>query len=125
MPTERDVDMSLVEALRGNDPAAASRLVERYGDRVYRLALRLTGDQTIAAKVVEDVLRLAARQIRTFEGKSFAAWIYRMATDTAYQQLRGAPSAGGEILPDDLLPPLDADGRRAPIDDWSKRVDER
>ncbi|HXL46877.1 MAG TPA: hypothetical protein VN977_09760, partial [Candidatus Binatia bacterium] len=38
-----DVDADLVEALRREDPDAAEQLVDRFGDRVYRLAQRITG----------------------------------------------------------------------------------
>jgi len=38
-----DVAAGVVEALRRGDPDAADQLVERYGDRVYRLAVRITG----------------------------------------------------------------------------------
>jgi len=38
-----DVDAGLVEALRRGDADSASRLVERYGSRVYGLAMRITG----------------------------------------------------------------------------------
>ena len=41
--TKRDGDAELVEALRREDPEAPEHLVETYGDRVYRLALRITG----------------------------------------------------------------------------------
>ena len=41
--TRVDADGDLVEALRREDPDAAERLVERFGDRVYRLAMRITG----------------------------------------------------------------------------------
>jgi len=38
-----DVAADLVEALRRDDPNAAEQLVERFGNRVYRLARRITG----------------------------------------------------------------------------------
>src|SRR5581483_12101341 len=40
--TRVDADADLVEALRREDPDAAEHLVERFGDRVYRLAMRIT-----------------------------------------------------------------------------------
>ena len=41
--TRVDVDAGLVEALRREEPGAAEQLVDRFGDRVYRLAMRITG----------------------------------------------------------------------------------
>src|SRR5262245_33611836 len=39
-----DRDRQLVEALRRCDPESAERLVAMYGDRSYRLAVRITGN---------------------------------------------------------------------------------
>ena len=51
-----DADAGLVEALRRDDPAAADQLVERYGDRVYRLAMRITGVKEDAEEAAQDAL---------------------------------------------------------------------
>jgi DNA-directed RNA polymerase specialized sigma24 family protein len=56
-----DVDAELVEALRRDDPDAAERLVERFGDRVYRLAMRITGLNEDAEEAAQDALWTAAR----------------------------------------------------------------
>jgi len=62
-PSSRiDVDADLVEALRRDDPDAAERLVERFGNRVYRLARRITGSNEDAEEVAQDALWTAARQ---------------------------------------------------------------
>ena len=50
-----DADAGLVEALRRDD-AAADQLVERYGDRVYRLAMRITGVKEDAEEAAQDAL---------------------------------------------------------------------
>ena len=49
--TQVDVDAGLVEALRRDDPGAAEQLVERYGERVYRLAVRITGTSDDAEEI--------------------------------------------------------------------------
>ena len=122
-----DVDADLVEALRRNEPDAAERLVQRYGDRVYRLAMRITGLNEDAEEAAQDALWTAARKIHTFKGESaFGSWVYRITANAAYQKLRTRRQKAAEISMDDVLPSRDGDGRHfEPMDDWSNRVDEQ
>ena len=122
-----DVDAQLVEALRREEPDAADRLVERYGDRVYRLAMRITGLREDAEEAAQDALWTAARKIHMFKGESaFGSWIYRITANAAYQKLRTRRQKSAEIAIEDVLPSLDGDGRHfEPMDDWSNRVDEQ
>ncbi len=122
-----DADAELVEALRREEPDAADRLVERYGDRVYRLAMRITGLNEDAEEAAQDALWTVARKIQMFKGESaFGSWIYRITANAAYQKLRTRRQKSAEIAIEDVLPSLDGDGRHfEPMDDWSNRVDEQ
>lgn len=122
-----DVDADLVEALRREEPDATERLVERYGDRVYRLAMRITGLREDAEEAAQDALWTVARKVNMFKGESaFGSWIYRITANAAYQKLRTRRQKSAEIALDDVLPSLDGDGRHfEPMDDWSNRVDEQ
>jgi len=121
------VDAALVAALRRDDPEAAATLVETYGDRVYRLARRITGSNEDAEEVAQDALWTAARKIGGFKGESaFGSWLYRITANAAYMKLRSRRSKANEIALDDVLPTLDEEGRHfEPMDDWSTRVDEQ
>jgi RNA polymerase sigma-70 factor (ECF subfamily) len=123
--TKSDTEGALVEALRREDPDAAATLVETYGDRVYRLARRITGSNEDAEEVTQDALWTAARKIHTFKGESaFGSWLYRVTANAAYMKLRSRKSRANEIALDDVLPSLDDEGRHfEPMDDWSTRVD--
>jgi RNA polymerase sigma-70 factor (ECF subfamily) len=122
-----DADADLVEALRREEPDAAERLVERFGDRVYRLAMRITGLNEDAEEAAQDALWTAARKIHMFKGESaFGSWIYRITANAAYQKLRTRRQKAAEIALEDVLPSLDGDGHHfEPMDDWSNRVDEQ
>ena len=124
--TKRDGDAALVEALRREDPEAPEQLVETYGDRVYRLALRITGSNEDAEETAQDALWTAARKIGTFKGESaFGSWLYRITANAAYMKLRTRKTKAREIALDDVLPAIDEDGRHfEPMDDWSARVDD-
>ena len=125
--TRVDADADLVAALRAETPEGPEQLVERYGDRVYRLAMRITGSREDAEEAAQDALWTAARKIQMFKGESaFGSWIYRITANAAYQKLRTRRQKSAEIAIDDVLPPLDDDGRHfEPMDDWSNRVDVR
>jgi len=122
-----DVDADLVDALRREDEGAADLLVERYGDRVYRLGLRITGSREDAEEVAQDALWTAARKIGTFKGDSaFGSWLYRIAANAAYMKLRARKTKAREVAIEDVIPPFDEDGVHfEPMDDWSSRVDEQ
>jgi RNA polymerase sigma-70 factor, ECF subfamily len=122
-----DADAELVEALRRQEADAAERLVERFGDRVYRLTMRITGSKEDAEEAAQDALWTAARRIDSFKGESaFGSWLYRIAANSAYQKLRTRKQRSREIAMDEVLPSLDGDGRHfEPMDDWTNRVDER
>jgi hypothetical protein len=60
-PRKADRDAELVERLRRQDPTAPEDLIATYGDRVYRLAIRITGNEQDAEEVVQDALWTAAR----------------------------------------------------------------
>ncbi|HEY3067652.1 MAG TPA: sigma-70 family RNA polymerase sigma factor [Methylomirabilota bacterium] len=121
-----DADAALVEALRRDEPDAVDHLIERYGDRVYRLARRITGSNEDAEETAQDALWTAARKIGTFKGESaFGSWLYRITANAAYMKLRTRRAKAREIALDDVLPVLDEEGRHfEPMDDWSARVDD-
>ena len=122
-----DPDAALVAALRRGAPEAPEMLVDAYGDRVYRLALRITGSREDAEEAAQDALWTISRKIDTFKGDSaFGSWLYRVAANAAYQKIRSRKNRAREIALDDVLPSVDGDGRHwEPMDDWSRRVDER
>jgi RNA polymerase sigma-70 factor, ECF subfamily len=121
-----DRDAGLVEQLRRADAGAAEALVAAYGDRVYRLAIRITGNEQDAEEVVQDALWTAARKIDTFKGQSaFGSWLYRITANAAYQKLRSRQGRRQEVLWDDLLPAFDDQGHHVePVGDWSAKVEE-
>ncbi|MBI1847775.1 MAG: sigma-70 family RNA polymerase sigma factor [Candidatus Rokubacteria bacterium] len=121
-----DRDAPLVEALRRDDPTAMETLVDTYGDRVYRLGLRITGSKEDAEEIAQDALWAAGRKIGTFKGESaFGSWLYRIAANAAYMKLRSRRAKDRELALDDLLPALEDNGLHfEPMDDWSERVDD-
>lgn len=117
---------SLVAELKAHEEGAVERLVAAFGDKVYRLAMRITRNPDDAEEVTQDSLWTAARKIDSFRGESaFSSWLYRIAVNTAYQKLRSRRERGAEMDWDALLPQFDDDGRHLePIEDWSESAGE-
>ncbi len=119
-----DRDAALVAQLRRGDAGPAATLVGAYGDRVYRLALRITGNASDAEEVVQDALWAVSRKIDTFRGAAaFGSWLYRITANTAYQKLRGRRSKRNEVSWEDLAPSFDDQGQHVEVAvDWSGRL---
>ena len=121
-----DRDRELLEALQRHEPSAPERLLARYGDRAYRLAVSITGSAPDAEEVVQDAFLTVIRKIETFRGESaFGSWLYRIVANAACQKRRGRRSRQGDVSLDDVLPVFDERGHHASsVTDWSARVND-
>ena len=121
-----DRDLALLGALRRRESTATERLVATYGDRAYRLAIRITGNRSDAEEVVQDAFWAVIRKIDTFRGDAaFGSWLYRIVANAAYQKVRGRRSGRTDLSLDEVLPLFDEQGRHvAHTADWSARVED-
>ena len=119
-----DPDAALLTQLRGREDGGAEALVGTYGDRVYRLAMRITGNASDAEEVVQDTLWTVSRKIDTFRGEAaFGSWVYRITANTAYEKLRRGRNSRNEVSWDELAPVFDEKGQHAEVAvDWSWRL---
>lgn len=74
-------------AQRGNLDSFNS-LVLHYQDMVFNTALRILGDEDLAADAAQEAFLSAFRGINTFRGGSFKAWLLRTVTNACYDELR-------------------------------------
>jgi RNA polymerase sigma-70 factor (ECF subfamily) len=78
-----------LKALRAGDRAEFSRLVEAYSGKLYRLALKMLGNQQDAEDILQETFIKAYRHLNTFDGRSnLSTWLYRIATNEALMKLR-------------------------------------
>ena len=119
-----DRDAALVEQLRQHQEGAAEALVAAYGDRAYRLAIRITNNSSDAEEVVQDALWAAARKIDTFRGAAaFGSWVYRITANAAYQKRRARRNDRNETSWEELTLTLDEWGQPVQTGgDWSPRL---
>ena len=78
----------LIERARTGDTRAFEDLARREERALYRHALRIVGTTSDAEDVVQDALFSAWRSIASFQGLSFRAWLFRIATNRALDHLR-------------------------------------
>jgi RNA polymerase sigma-70 factor (ECF subfamily) len=115
MASELQNEPALITAARRGNMTAFNTLVLHYQDRVYSLAYRILGESESAADAAQDAFIAAYRRLDTYRGGSFRAWLYRIATNTCYDELRRLkrrPVTAIEDLPGaeaDDGPPIPAD----------------
>lgn len=76
-------DHWLLEACERGEREAFARLFEDYKDRVYAVALRLSGDPVEAADITQDVFLKLLTRIHQFRSEArFGTWLYRVVVNT-------------------------------------------
>jgi len=83
-----DDDQLLVQQFLEGDVAAFEELVSRYENKVYRLAIKLTRNETLAEEVLQEVFLRVYEKLHTFRGESqFSSWLYRIAANLCFAKL--------------------------------------
>lgn len=86
---ERALDARLARAARRGDTKSLASLIERHQSRVYRMCLRVTGNEDAAAEATQDALLRAVRAIATFDERAqFSTWITRIAINACLTRAR-------------------------------------
>ncbi len=87
-PSQVD-ERACLESMRRGDPACLGDFFEAWGDRIYRLSLRLTGDPAAAEDVVQEAFLKLMAGADSIEGRSrLATWLYRVAYNASMDRLR-------------------------------------
>jgi RNA polymerase sigma-70 factor, ECF subfamily len=99
------------------DGSTFEGLIELYADRVYSVALRITGSPDEAADAVQDAFLSAYEHRSAFRGESAAStWLYRIAVNAALQRVRARrPTEYLELPTEEDAEPVD----------WSEDVPRR
>lgn len=63
-------------------------IVEQHSDRVYRLALRLTGNRHDAEDLTQEVFVRVFRSLHTYSPGTFEGWLHRITTNLFLDQAR-------------------------------------
>jgi RNA polymerase sigma-70 factor (ECF subfamily) len=124
-------DEELVARARASDVAAFEELVGRHEEKIYRLAMRFTRNETDAAEILQETFLSAWRNLDKFEGKAqFGSWLYRVAVNAALMLLR-SQKRHPQVAVEDVTPEAlgeaakDAGPGLGAGTDWSRRPDEQ
>lgn len=111
-------EKELIRAAQSGDFDAFSTLISGHKDKIYRLALKLTGNREDAEDIVQDTFLKAVDNIDKFRMEStFGTWLYSIALN----QFRSgaAKDKRMDLRPiEDYLPDSHGDGA-ANLFDWS------
>jgi RNA polymerase sigma-70 factor (ECF subfamily) len=82
-------DAELLRAAAQGDDGAFGTLMARHEDRIFSLALRMTGNRPDALDATQDTFLAAFRQADRFRGESaFSTWLYRIGINACKDLLR-------------------------------------
>src|ERR1700733_11180692 len=82
-------DREVIDACRRGEQDAFRALFETYQDRVYSIALRYSGDRTVALDIAQEVFLKLLSNITEFRGESgFEAWLYRVVVNCCFDRQR-------------------------------------
>lgn len=108
------------------DEDAFNEIANRYGEKVFRLALRITHSTHIADEVLQEVFLTLVEKLDSFrEESTFSTWLYRVATNASLIQIRNEKRDGRNISLEEYVP-YDEKGMLLGISlkDWSHTPDE-
>ncbi|MGZ3451733.1 MAG: RNA polymerase sigma factor [Polyangiales bacterium] len=100
-PAQREAATAalLVARAKAGDVHAFDALVRRYRSRIFALALHLSGSESDADDIVQDVFVRAYRALAEFEGRSeFFTWVYRLTMNRAFDARRARTRRGEKSL---------------------------
>jgi RNA polymerase sigma factor (sigma-70 family) len=79
---------ALIHDAQSGDLDAFNRLVLAYQDVAFNTALRILGEDNLAADATQEAFISAFRGLTSFRGGSFRAWLLRTVTNACYDELR-------------------------------------
>ncbi len=81
-------ESKLVQAAMAGELDAFNRLILAYQDLAFNVAFRMLGDEDEASDATQTAFISAYKNLRSFRGGSFKAWVLRMVTNSCYDELR-------------------------------------
>jgi RNA polymerase sigma-70 factor (ECF subfamily) len=117
----------LIERVKAGEYDAFDAIFRRHVNKVYRQAFRLTGNETEAEEVVQEVFLAVYEKIKSFRGDSvFSTWLYRLTMNVALTRLRKRKRSK-EVFLEDYLPRFQEDGHHLvrPVFNWGDELDLR
>ncbi len=106
-------EAGLIQAAAQGDLTAFNRLVLAYQDLAYTQAYRVLGEHAAAEDATQEAMISAYKNIHSFRGGSFKAWLLRIVTNACYDELRRR-----KRRPTTPLEPVDAEDEEIESPYW-------
>lgn len=91
--------------LSTDDEAPFEEIVNRYSERIYSIAYRITNDHHNSEEVLQEVLLILSQKMDSFRLDSkFATWLYRIALNAGYGHVRVEKRYEYDISLEDYTP---------------------
>lgn len=99
-------DEELVELyLTGRDEHSFEAIFNRYSERIYATAYRITHDHHDAEEILQEVFLTLTKKMDTFRADAkFSSWLYRIAVNASYERLRAERKHGNDISLENYAP---------------------
>lgn len=112
MAAELD-EPTLVQSAQHGDLEAFNFLVDRYQSLLFRIAVRMLGDEEDSADATQLAWISAFRNLNGFRGGNFRTWLARVVVNTCYDEIRRRHRR--HEVP---LLQVDTDGEEIEADSW-------
>lgn len=98
-------DAELLARVLDGDHDAFNQIMRNHEDRVFSVCLRIMGEREHALDATQEAFLTAFRKAGQFKGSSaLGTWIYRIAVNTCYDQLRKQKRRRTDPMADHLEP---------------------
>lgn len=88
LPTRGLNELVLIQKTQHGDLDSFNHLAITYQDSLFNVALRILGNDELAADATQEAFLSAFRSINSYRGGSFKAWLMRIVTNVCYDELR-------------------------------------
>ena len=106
MTNRAAADLELISRYLGGDVGAFDELMRAHEDRVFGICLRMLRDRQAALDATQETFLTVFRKADRYRAQAaFSTWLYRVAVNTCYDQLRRGKRHKAAPLPDTNDPP--------------------
>ncbi len=86
---EQNIDFELVKKFIDGDESSFNKIINKYKDKIYWHARRMTGNHLDADEIVQEVLFVIYKNLKNFQFKSsLYTWIYKITSTRSLNFLK-------------------------------------
>lgn len=108
---DRVIDLELLNDFLSGNQEAFTSLINKYSEKVYKLAFRIARCECDAEDISQEVFCTLFKKAHSFQGNSaFSSWLYRITANTALMKIRKRKNTQILLTDHDLSGILDKTG---------------